>query len=45
LKDKLRAIFDSQATWSMLGAFAGTVLGAKAQAIVSGLGALAMAVL
>jgi len=45
MKEKLRTVFDSPATWSMFGAFAGTVLGAKAQAVVSGLGALVMAVL
>lgn len=45
MKEKLKAVFDSPATWATVGAFAGTVLGAKAQAIVSGLGALVMAVL
>lgn len=45
MKEKLKAIFDSPATWSMVGAFAGTVLGAKAQAIVGGLGAFVMAIL
>jgi hypothetical protein len=45
MKDKLKAIFDSSATWSMVGAFAGTVLGAKAQVIVSSFGALVMAIL
>jgi len=45
MKEKLKAVFDSPATWSMIGAFAGTVLGAKAQAIVAGLGSLVMAVL
>lgn len=45
MKDKLKAVLDSPALWSTVGAFAGTVLGAKAQAIVAGLGALAMAIL
>lgn len=45
MKDKLKVIFDSPALWSTIGAFAGTVLGAKAQAIVTGLGALAMAII
>jgi len=45
MKDKLKALFDSSAFWSTVGAFAGTVLGAKAQAIVSGVGALVMAVI
>jgi uncharacterized membrane protein len=45
MKDKLKALFDSPATWSMFGAFAGTVLGAKAQAVISGLGAVVMAII
>lgn len=45
MKEKLKAIFDSSATWSMIGAFAGTVLGAKAQAVVAGLGVFVQAIL
>lgn len=45
MKEKLKKLFDSPALWSTVGAFAGTVLGAKAQAIVGGLGALVMAVI
>lgn len=45
MKERLKAIFDSPATWATVGAFAGTVLGAKAQAIVGGLGSLIMAIL
>lgn len=45
MKDKVKAIFDSPATWATVGAFAGTVLGAKAQAIVAGLGSIVMAIL
>lgn len=45
MNGKLKAVLDSSATWATVGAFAGTVLGAKAQAIVTGIGALVMAIL
>jgi len=45
MKDKLKAIFDSPSTWSMFGAFAGTVLGAKAGAITNALGVFVMAII
>lgn len=45
MKEKLRTVFDSPATWSMIGAFAGTVLGAKAQAVVAALGTVVQALL
>ena len=45
MKEKLKAIFDSPALWATVGGFAGTVLGAKAGAIVSAIGSVVMAVL
>lgn len=43
MKDKLKVIFDSRATWATLGVFAGSILGEKAAAIVNAFGALVMA--
>lgn len=45
MKEKLKAILDSKATWTTLGIFAGSLLGDKALLIVNGVGALVMAVL
>jgi hypothetical protein len=41
--EKVKAFFDSKATWVTLGVFAGTFFGQKGADIVSGLGALVMA--
>lgn len=43
MKDKLRVIFDSRATWATLAFFGGSLLGEKAATIVNALGALVMA--
>jgi hypothetical protein len=43
MKDKLKALFDSKATWATFGVLAGSLLGEKAAAIVQGLGVLVMA--
>ena len=45
MKDKLKAIFDSRATWTMIGSFAGAVLGEKALTVVNAVGSVVMAVL
>lgn len=45
MKDKLKAVFDSKVTWTTIGIFAGGLFGAKAVAVVDGLGLLVMAIL
>lgn len=45
MKEKLKAIFDSRATWTMIGSFAGAVLGEKAVTVVNAVGSLVMAIL
>lgn len=45
MKEKLKAFFDSRATWTMIGSFAGAVLGEKALTVVNAVGSLVMAVL
>lgn len=45
MKEKLKAVFDSRATWATLGVFAGSLLGERAATVVNALGALVMAVI
>lgn len=45
MKDKLKALFDSRATWLALGGVTGTLFGDQAAAAVNAIGALVMAVL
>lgn len=45
MKEKLKEIFDSRATWTMIGTFAGAVLGEKALIVVNAVGSLVMAIL
>ncbi len=45
MKEKLKEIFDSRVTWTMLGSFAGAVLGQKGVEVVNAVGSLVMAIL
>lgn len=45
MKQRLREIFDSRATWATIGTIAGVVLGEKAVIVVNAVGSLVMAVL
>lgn len=45
LKDKIRGLFDSRATWLVLGSIAGTLFGEPASNAVSAIGLWVMAVL
>lgn len=45
MKDRLKALFDSRATWATIGVFAGSLLGDKAALIVNAIGGVVMAIL
>lgn len=45
MKDKARAIFDSRATWAVIGTFAGSMFGENIAAAVNAFGVFVMAVL
>lgn len=45
MKDKMKMIFDSRATWATIGAAVGAAFGEQAGMIANALGALVMAVL
>lgn len=45
MKDKLRHLFDSRATWAVIGTFAGSIFGENIQSAVNAFGVFVMAVL
>lgn len=45
MKEKLTALFDSRATWMVLGSVSGTLWGDQATAAVNALGTFVMAIL
>lgn len=45
MKEKIKTIFDSRATWATFGIFAGSLFGDKVALIVQGVGAVVMAFL
>lgn len=45
MKDKLKMVFDSRATWAVLGTFAGSLFGENIAAAVNAFGVFVMAVI
>lgn len=45
MKEKLKEIFDSRVTWTMIGSFAGAFLGQNGVEVVNAIGYFVMAVL
>lgn len=45
MKEKLKALFDSKATWATFGVVVGSLFGEKAAAIANSIGTLVMVIL